>query len=482
MSPRKRVTKKEKAQPQPEISSSPVIIDGHSLTLEQIENVALRNSSVAIQDVTKTKLLTSRNVVEELATGDDPLYGVNTGFGSLSQVKIPSSQIEELQLNLLRSHSVGVGEPYSPEVTRAIMLLRANVLAAGHSGVRPEILEQLITLMNENILPKIPQKGSVGASGDLAPLAHLALLLVGEGEALVDGEFIPGNEALQKAGLSPLKLQAKEGLALINGTQVMTGLGALTLLRCERLAKYADIAGALTIEATRGSFSPFDSRLVAVRPYQGAKSTAAALRKLGEGSDILVSHQKCGKVQDPYSLRCIPQVHGAVKDALSFVRHQMSIEINAITDNPIVFPAEKEILSGGNFHGQSMAMALDFLAIAVSELGSISERRIEKLMIPDFSQLPPFLTRGSGLHSGFSMIQVTAASLVSENKILTHPASTSTQSKHAPFIVAASGCAPPIPPSPAERINFPSKLPWKWMSPADAKVSYVPCKIPWEPM
>ena len=398
-------------------------LDGKSLTLEQIEDVAYGKKTVSLSKDARLKVKQCRKIVEELTKNPTPIYGLNTGFGSLSQIKIKPEQTKELQLNLIRSHATGIGELLCPEQTRAIMLLRANVLAAGHSGVREEIIDLILACLNQNILPLIPQKGSVGASGDLAPLAHLALLLIGEGDCFFQGKKISSAQALSATKLSPVTLESKEGLALINGTQVMTGIGALILLRSERLVRMADIAGALTIEATRGSFHPFDPKIDSVRPFHGSRECASFLRKLGEDSEINKSHEGCLRIQDPYSLRCIPQVHGSVRDALTFIRQQFSIEINSVTDNPIVFVQEKEILSGGNFHGQPIAMALDFLGIAISELASISERRIEKLMIPQFSQLPPFLTQQSGLHSGFSMVQVSAASLVSENKVLTHPAS-----------------------------------------------------------
>lgn len=424
-----------------------IYIDGGSLTLKQIEDVAVRNSRVLLKPETIANIKRSRDTVEKLSAGKKPVYGINTGFGSLSNVKIIPAKINELQLNLIRSHATGLGEPFSEEVARAIMLLRANVLARGYSGVRLQLVQLLIDCINKNVFPIIPKKGSVGASGDLAPLSHLALVLIGEGEAIYNprhpegarrpkdlkeilrsaqndvSQKLSGRDALRKAGLTPIALEAKEGLSLINGTQVMTALGALTLIRAERVTTLADIAGALTIEATRGSFEPFDERIDSLRPYSGSQSSAKLLRELAKGSEINKSHENCGKVQDPYSLRCIPQVHGSVRDALSFIRKMLEIEINAVTDNPIVFSKDNELISGGNFHGQPVSMVLDFLAIALSELGSISERRIEKLMIPEFSQLPPFLTKHSGLHSGFSMVQVTAAALASENKIYSHPAS-----------------------------------------------------------
>jgi len=316
-----------------------------------------------------------------------------------------------------------VGDPLAREETRGILLLRANVLARGHSGVRPLIAEYLLTLLNRNVLPVIPSRGSVGASGDLAPLAHLALVLIGEGEAFVGERRQSGRAALAKAGLKPLHLEAKEGLSLVNGTQAMLALGLLALRRCRLLVDAADVAGALSLEALKGTPVAFDPRIHRLRPYLGQVAVAANLRALLAGSEIRASHVDCPRVQDAYSLRCMPQVHGAVRDALDYVRTTLSVEMNSVTDNPIVFPDRDEVLSGGNFHGQPLGLVLDHLAIAITELASIAERRIERLTNPEYGELPPFLSPQPGLNSGFMLAQVTAAALASENKVLSHPAS-----------------------------------------------------------
>ncbi|MBI5411198.1 MAG: histidine ammonia-lyase, partial [Nitrospirae bacterium] len=343
--------------------------------------------------------------------------------GKLADQRISPADIQQLQLNLLRSHAAGVGEPLSREETRGILLLRANVLARGYSGVRPLIVDYLLTLLNHDILPVIPSRGSVGASGDLAPLAHLALVLIGEGEAFVNGRRKSGRAALAQANLKPLRLEAKEGLSLVNGTQAMLSLGLLALRRCELLADTADVAGALSLEALKGTPVAFDPRIHRLRPYPGQIAVAANLRMLVADSQIRTSHVTCPRVQDAYSLRCMPQVHGAVRDALDYVRNTLRIEMNSVTDNPLVFADRGDILSGGNFHGQPLGLVLDHLAIAMTELASISERRIERLINPEYGDLPAFLSPHSGLNSGFMMAQVTAAALTSENKVFSHPAS-----------------------------------------------------------
>jgi histidine ammonia-lyase len=368
-------------------------------------------------------------VIDELAAAGDAapaVYGVNTGFGALAETRIGAGDIRKLQRNLVLSHCCGVGPDLSNEQVRAMMVLRTQVIALGHSGVREVVVDLLLGMLNRGVTPRIPAQGSVGASGDLAPLAHLAATLIGEGEARFDGQLMPAADALSKAGLEPIELAAKEGLALINGTQYMTGLGALSLRQLARLCTVADIAGAMCIEALKGSMRPFDDRLMTVRPHPGQAAVARNLRALLGDSEIMSSHADCSKVQDPYSLRCMPQVHGASRDALVWTRDVLRRELNSVTDNPTIVytDGEPEILSGGNFHGQPIALALDFAAIAAAELGNISERRVEQLVNPSLSSgLTPFLAPDCGLCSGFMIAQVTSAALVSENKILCHPAS-----------------------------------------------------------
>jgi histidine ammonia-lyase len=352
---------------------------------------------------------------------------VNTGFGALSETRISAADIRALQKNLVRSHSTGVGPNLGIPEVRGMMLLRAQVLALGHSGVRATLVDTLAAMLNKGVHPRIPAQGSVGASGDLAPLAHLALAMIGEGEAELDGRMMSGGEALAAAGIAPVVLEAKEGLALINGTQYMASLGTLALLDAERLCRAADVAGAMSLEALKGSSRPFDPRLQAARPHAGQAIVAKNMRALLAESEIAESHRDCGKVQDAYSLRCMPQVHGATRDALAWVRGVLEVEINSVTDNPSVFlnpDGSADLISGGNFHGQPLALALDLAAMAVAELANLSERRVEQLVNPALSTgLTPFLAAGSGLHSGFMIAQVASASLVSENKVLAHPAS-----------------------------------------------------------
>ena len=401
---------------------SPVLLDGERLTLSDVERVARHGEAVGLDPAARPKVEASRQVIEAALAAERPIYGVSTGFGPLSDVFVGAADREALQRNLLRSHAIGIGDPISEVETRATILLRANVLAKGYSGVRPEIIDLLCELLNRGIHPIIPERGSVGASGDLAPLAHLALVLIGEGEARYRGERVSGAEVLRRAGLAPVTLKAKEGIALINGTCGMTGIGALAINRAERLVKLADIAGAMTLEALRGSQVPFDERLQAVRPHPGQAASAGNLRRLLQDSEVMVSHKDCGKIQDSYTLRCIPQVHGAVRETLGFAQSTLTRELNSATDNPLVFAESGDILPGGNFHGHPVGLALDFTATALAGLCGMAERRIERLVNPQLSELPPFLVKASGLHSGFMVAQISAASLVSEAKILASPA------------------------------------------------------------
>jgi histidine ammonia-lyase len=400
-----------------------VQLTGRDLTVEQVVAVARHGARVTVSAEARQRVRKARDFVEQLASDDHPTYGVNTGFGMLAEVPIARADLQRLQMNLLISHAAGVGEPLPVEVVRSLMVCRANVLAGGYSGVREETLDQLVNVLNAGIAPVIPSRGSVGASGDLAPLAHLALVLVGRGEAFFDGRRLPGADALKLAGLEPIVPQAKEGLALVNGTQAMLALGVLALVEAEEAARIADIAGAVTIEGLLGSHRPFLPAVHEVRPHPGQAQVATHVRSLVKGSAINASHQEhCDKVQDPYSLRCMPQVHGAVRDGLAFVRQVLERELNAATDNPLLFPDEREVVSAGNFHGQPLSQALDILAITTAQLATISERRIEQLVNPALSHLPPFLAKNSGLNSGFMIAQVTAASLVVENRVLCHPA------------------------------------------------------------
>ncbi|MDE3153891.1 MAG: histidine ammonia-lyase, partial [Acidobacteriota bacterium] len=403
-----------------------ILLDGSSLTLDRILAVADDRVPVGLADEAIARVRASRAVVDAKARGDAPVYGVNTGFGSFADVRVPADALDRLQLNLVRSHAAGVGEPLPVRDVRAAMLLRANVLAKGFSGIRLETLERLLALLNRGVHPRVPSRGSVGASGDLAPLAHLALVLVGEGEVWDGAAVRPGAEALRDAGLAPVTLAAKEGLALINGTQPSTAVLALALAGAERLARAADVTAALSLDALKGSAHPFEERVHRPRPFAGQQASAANLRTLLAGSAINQSHEHCGRVQDAYSLRCAAQVHGAARDALAFVRHAVEIEANAATDNPMVFADTGDIVSGGNFHGAPVAIAADLLAIAVTHLATISERRAERLVNPALSGLPAFLTRDGGLQSGFMLAQVTAAALTSELKVLAHPSSVDT--------------------------------------------------------
>ena len=399
-----------------------VVLDGRSLTLEQVEAVARHGARVELEAGARERVARTRAGIEARIAAGEVLYGVNTGFGRLADVQIPADQLARLQLNLLRSHACGVGEPFREDVVRAMLLLRANVLAGGYAGVRPVVVERLVELLNAGVAPIVPSQGSVGASGDLAPLAHQALGLVGEGEATLGGKRMPGAMALKLADVEALELAPKEGLALINGTQVMTAVGALALLDAERLAAAADVVAAMSIDAMEGTDTAFIAEIHAARPHPGQVASAANLLALMQGSQVRDSHQACSRVQDAYSMRCSPQVHGTARDALGHLRRTLAVEINAATDNPMVLP-DGRVVSGGNFHGAPVAAACDFAAIALTSLASISERRSARLVTPEQSWLPAFLVDASGLNSGFMMAQVTAAALVSECKTLAHPAS-----------------------------------------------------------
>jgi histidine ammonia-lyase len=416
--------------------STPLLLSGQPLTLDEISQVALDKRAVALEPAALPRIRESRAVVDGLLARGETAYGVNTGFGKLSDVRIEPGEVQALQRNLVRSHACGVGEPLPLDEVRAMLLLRANVLAKGLSGVRPDLLEMLLSLLNHGIHPVIPSRGSVGASGDLAPLAHLALAVMGEGMVLVDGRQIPAAMALLQAGIKPLVLEAKEGLALLNGTQAITAVGGLALERAMRATELSDLAGAMTLEALKGTPTPFDERIHAARPHPGQVAVAAHLRALLAESEIRESHRENDpRVQDAYCLRCMPQVHGAVREALGRARATLAIETGAATDNPLVFPlhrgglggpasTEGEILSGGNFHGAPLSLVLDAAAIGLTTLMGIQERRVDRLVNPDINEgLPPFLSRTPGVSSGFMIAHVVAAALLNEAKVLAHPAS-----------------------------------------------------------
>ena len=400
-------------------------LNGQVLTLAEIASVALGDEAVQISAAARPRILASRKVIENIIVRDELVYGVSTGFGKLSDVRIPRDALGKLQLNLVRSHACGIGNPLSEPEVRAMMLLRANVLALGFSGIRLEIIEALCELLNRRVCPVIPEKGSVGASGDLAPLAHLALALIGEGDAFFERERLESREALRRAGLKPRQLEAKEGLALLNGTQAMHAVGGLALLRAKRVAHVGDVSGAMSLEALKGTPAAFDQRLQNARPHPGQKEAAEHLLSLLEGSEIRKSHLEDDlRVQDAYSLRCMPQVHGAVRGALAHCEDVLLIESASATDNPLVFSESGDVISGGNFHGAPLALALDYAAIALTTLMSISERRIDRLNNPDKNEgLPAFLAREPGLQSGFMIAHVAAASLLNEARVLAHPAS-----------------------------------------------------------
>ena len=400
-------------------------LDGQRLSLAQVSAIARGEEQVSLASAARTRIEQSRRVIEQIIAENRTVYGVNTGFGKLSDVRIDPSQIRELQLNLVRSHSCGLGNPLSIEEARAMILLRANVLVLGYSGCRPVVVETLIEMLNRGVTPVIPEKGSVGASGDLAPLAHLALTAIGEGEAFFEGTRMSSADALRRAGIEPLQLEAKEGITLLNGTQAMAAVGGLALYRAERLVRIADVAGAMTLEGLKGTPVAFDERIHAARPHAGQNEVAEHLRELLRDSEIRESHvENDPRVQDAYSLRCMPQVHGAIRDALAHAREIVATETGSATDNPLVFAESGDVLSGGNFHGAPLALAFDYAAMALTDLISITERRIDRLVNPDSNEdLPPFLTSHPGPASGFMMLQIVAASLLNEAKVLAHPAS-----------------------------------------------------------
>ena len=400
-------------------------LNGQRLSLAQIAAIASGQDSVSLSTSARQRVEKSREVVERIVDEGRTVYGVNTGFGRLSDVRIERNELRELQLNLVRSHACGLGDPLSIEEARAMLLLRANVLALGYSGCRTIVIEKLLAMLERRVTPVIPEKGSVGASGDLAPLAHLAQTAIGEGEAFLEQQRMASADALRKAQIEPLQLEAKEGIALLNGTQAMAAVGGLALYRAERVTRLADVAGAMTLEALKGTPVAFDERIHAARPHRGQTESAAHLRELLSDSQIRESHvENDPRVQDAYSLRCMPQVHGTVRDALAHARDIVEIETGSATDNPLVFTDTDEVLSGGNFHGAPLALAFDYAAMALTDLMSITERRIDRLVNPDANEsLPPFLTTHAGSASGFMMLQIVAASLLNEAKVLAHPAS-----------------------------------------------------------
>uniref|UniRef100_UPI0038CD4CF7 histidine ammonia-lyase n=1 Tax=Tepidibacter formicigenes TaxID=227138 RepID=UPI0038CD4CF7 len=397
-------------------------INGSNLSIEDIINVARKNHIVELSKEAQENVIKSRKIVDKFVDEEKIVYGITTGFGKFSDVVISKEETKILQKNLIISHACGVGKHFSEDVVRAIMLLRINALSKGNSGIRLETLNTLIEMLNKGVHPIIPEKGSLGASGDLAPLSHMVLVMLGEGEAIYKGERISGKDALSKAGISPVELTSKEGLALINGTQVMTAVGALTIYDSINLLKMADISAALTIEALNGIITAFDEKVHSVRPHTGQINTAKNLLNILKQSNMTTKQGEI-RVQDAYTLRCTPQIHGASKDAIDYVKKKIDIEINSATDNPLIFPDKEEVISGGNFHGQPMALSFDFLGIALAEIANVSERRLERLVNPALGGLPAFLTQKGGLNSGFMIVQYSAASLVSENKVLAHPAS-----------------------------------------------------------
>ncbi len=411
-----------------------LIIDGSSLTLEKINYFLQENPKVSLSNESKTKVIKARKLIDKWVDEGKVIYGVTTGFGEFANVSISKKDIEKLQENLIISHSTGVGDPLPPFIVKIMMLLRANALASGHSGIRLETLELLIAMINNNIIPVVPSQGSVGSSGDLAPLSHLVLAIIGKGEAQIFKDVMKDNQykikvlksfaALKKFGLTPVKLAAKEGLALINGTQMMTAFAAYICIEAKKLEKIADISGALAHEALRGTDNAFDLRLHKLRPFAGQIAVAKNILEMIKGSEIRESHRENdSRVQDSYSLRCIPQIHGASRDSIDYICSRVEIELNSVNDNPLIFPDDEAHLEGGNFHGQPIALAMDFMAIALSEYANVAERRIERMLNGSLSSLPRFLAKNGGLNSGLMIAQYTAASLVSENKVLAHPAS-----------------------------------------------------------
>jgi histidine ammonia-lyase len=401
-----------------------LLLDGKSLTVADVRRLSIPGMKIGISPAAKKRMRASRALVDGWVERGETIYGVTTGFGELATVRIGHDNIEQLQLNLIRSHSAGAGDPLAEEVVRGMMVLRLNALAKGFSGIRVATAEFLAKMYNAGILPVIPSKGSVGSSGDLAPLSHLVLAMIGEGMVSYGGRVMAAARAMKLARLKPVRLNAKEGLALVNGTQMMSSIGCIAATEAEKLCRIADIAGAMSTEALRGSDTAFDDRIHSLRPHPGQRASAANLRKLMAGSEIRESHRYGDtRVQDAYSIRCMPQVHGATRDAVRHAKEVFTIEINSATDNPLIIPADGTHLEGGNFHGQPLALALDFLAIGLAELANISERRIERMVNGSLSGLPKFLSENSGLNSGMMIAQYTAASLVSENKVLAHPAS-----------------------------------------------------------
>ncbi len=400
-----------------------IIIDGENLTIEQVVSVARGGAKIKLSRDAEQKVLRGREVVRKAIDQKRVVYGITTGFGAFSDVFISEKKARLLQKNILMSHATGVGKPLEEEIVRAIMLIRINTLAKGHSGIRLKTIQTLVKMLNQGIHPVVPEKGSVGASGDLAPLAHLSLVIIGKGNAIYKGLKMTGKGAMSRGKVATLELEEGEGLALINGTQVMTGIGALTVYDSINLVKTADIAAGMSLEVLMGSNIELDQKIQKVRPHRGQTISAGNLRRITRNSGIISSHKDCSRVQDAYTLRCTPQVHGASGDALDYVKGIIDVEMNSATDNPLIFPEYDQILSGGNFHGQPVALALDFLAIALSEMANISERRTERLVNPQLSGLPAFLVKEGGLNSGFMIAQYTAAALVSENKVLSHPAS-----------------------------------------------------------
>lgn len=403
-----------------------ISLNGQSLTIDQVHQVAhAKNGSVKLSIDSKAmeKMKASRAFVFDIVKKGKPVYGINTGFGALSSMHIAEKDLAQLQVNLIRSHCTGVGKPFSREVTRAIMLLRANCLTSGFSGVEPSTVELLLDFLNNDITPVVPEKGSVGASGDLAPLSHIALALIGEGEVEFQGKVVNSDVAIKSLGKKPAVLGPKDGLALINGTACMAALGALAVFEARQIMKLADICATLTMDGVKGTDKAYNPKITMLKPHPGQVACVENLNKLVAGSKLKDSHPDCHKVQDPYSLRCVPQVHGACRQTLIHAEQVISLELNAVTDNPLIFVESGEVISGGNFHGEALALAMDYLAMGVAEICNISERRIEKMMNPTFSELPAFLTRNSGLNSGLMIAHVTAAALVSENKYLCHPAS-----------------------------------------------------------
>ncbi|MBU8879709.1 histidine ammonia-lyase [Bacillus sp. FJAT-29790] len=405
------------------VEQKEVTIGGDTLSLEDVVLVGRYHYKVCLAENSKEKVIQSRQYVEKLLAEKKVVYGLTTGFGKFSDTYISSDDAKDLQVNLIRSHACGIGDPFPEEVVRAIIFLRINSLMRGNSGIRLQVIEMMVEMLNKGVIPMIPEKGSLGASGDLAPLSHLALVMMGEGEAYYNGELMEGGAALYKAGIAPVSLEAKEGLALINGTQVMTGVGAIACWDAMKLAKWADSSAALTTEVLRGVRQAFEPETHEIRPHYGQQQVARNVQMLTKGSQLMTNQGEV-RVQDAYSLRCVPQVHGATRDALNYIHDKIVIEINSVTDNPLIFAEKNKVISGGNFHGQPIALVMDFLSIAVAELANISERRIERLVNPQLNDnLPPFLTKYGGTNSGFMIAQYAAASLVSENKSLAHPAS-----------------------------------------------------------